>query len=293
MGSRFSKLRSSCALLSALAMPHWVAAGEAAPIEWTSTRVETAPVLDGQADAVWSKAVPLQVTVREAIGGTAPRVVTLRAVHTEDALFVLAQWPDATHSAMRDPYVWNAAQSVYDRPTLPDDQFAIEFPHEGQFTTSMLPDEGGYVADVWHWKAGRSNLGGWVDDKRHVISMTPVKDGLPYNFAGRKTVYISRPMDDGKPSYVTVPPPAAFAGTVVPSYVAQQPDGSQADVRGKGVHDGRNWSLEMGRKLRTGDADDAVIPADGQIFCAIAVLDDELYWRHSVSDKLVLRLGTR
>ena len=49
----------------------------------------------------------------------------------------------------------------------------------------------------------------------------------------------------------------------------------------------------MGRKLRTGNADDAAIPADGEILCAIAVLDDELYWRHSVSDKLVLRLGKR
>ena len=46
----------------------------------------------------------------------------------------------------------------------------------------------------------------------------------------------------------------------------------------------------MGRKLSTGNADDAVIPAGGEIFCAIAILDDELYWKHSVSDLLVLRL---
>jgi hypothetical protein len=288
-----TNLRSMFAVMLALTMPQWVTAGEAAPIEWISTRVETAPVLDGQADAVWSKAVPLQVTVREAIGGTAPRLVTLRAVHTEDALYVLAQWPDATPSTLRDPFVWNKAQNAYARPTLPDDQFALEFPLEGQFTTSMLPDDGGYITDVWHWKAGRSNLGGWVDDKRHIISLTPVKDAMAYDFAGRKTIYISRPMDDGKPSYVAVPTPTAFAGDIVSSYVVQQPDGSQADVRGKGAHDGQKWTLEMGRKLRTGNADDAAIPADGEILCAIAVLDDELYWRHSVSDKLVLRLGKR
>lgn len=293
MKSLHKKLRSSLALLLAFAIPQWATAGEAAPIEWISTRVATAPVMDGQAEAVWSKAAPLKVTVREAIGGTAPRVVTLRAVHTEDAVYVLAQWPDAMRSDMRDPFVWDKAQNAYARPTLPDDQFALEFPLEGQFTTSMLPDEGGYVADVWHWKAGRSNLGGWVDDKRHVISLTPVKDAMPYNFAGRKTIYIARPMDDGKPSYVAVATPTTFAGDAVPSYVAQQPDGSQADIRGKGVHGGQSWTLEMGRKLRTGNADDAVIPADGEILCAIAVLDDELYWRHSVSDKLVLRLGKR
>ncbi len=129
-----------------------------------------------------------------------------------------------------------------------------------------------------------------MDDKRHIISTSPVKDALPYAFGGHKTVYIARPMDDGKPSYVAVPQPASYAGDVVPSYVAQSPDGSQADVRGMGVHDKKGWTLEMGRKLSTGNADDAVIPVRGEILCAIAILDDELYWKHSVSDLLVLRL---
>lgn len=278
------------AMLTVLALPRPASAGEAVPIEWISTRVAAPPALDGRVDAVWSSAIPLKVMVREAIGGTAPREVTLRAVHTADSVYFLAQWSDATRSDMRDPHVWNKAQNAYARPELADDQFALEFPIEGQFTTSMLPDEGGYIADVWHWKAGRSNLDGWVDDKRHIISMSPVKDALPYAFGGRKTVYIARPMDEGKPSYVAAPAPAANAGDVVSSYVAQSPDGSQADIRGKGVHDGKVWTLEMGRKLSTGNADDAVIPAGGEILCAIAILDDELYWRHSVSDLLVLRL---
>lgn len=278
------------AALPFLTLPLSASAGEAVPIEWISVRVAAPPAVDGRVDGIWSSAVPLKVMVREAIGGTAPREVTLRAVHTADSVYVLAQWADATRSDMRDPHVWNKAQNAYARPTLADDQFALEFPIEGQFTTSMLPDEGGYIADVWHWKAGRSNLDGWVDDKRHIIAMSPVKDALPYAFGGRKTVYIARPMDDGKPSYVAVPAPAANAGDVVSSYVAQSPDGSQADVRGKGVHDGKGWTLEMGRELSTGNADDAVIPAGGEILCAIAILDDELYWKHSVSDLLVLRL---
>lgn len=273
-----------------LMAPLLSAAGEAGPIEWISTRVTSPPVLDGQVDAAWSKAVALNVTVREAIGGTAPRTVTLRAVHTDDSLYVLAQWADATRSDMRDPFVWNSARSAYARSTLADDQFALEFPLEGQFSTSMLPDDGGYVADVWHWKAGRSNLGGWVDDKRHVVSMTPVDGAVPYQFGGRKTVHIARPMDDGKPSYVALPEPTVRTADVVASYVTQQPDGSQADVRGKGLHDGKAWTLEMGRKLDTGHKDDAAIPRGGEILSAIAILDDELYWRHSVSDLLVLRL---
>lgn len=58
------------ATVAALALPLPASAGEAAPIEWISTRVATSPALDGRVDAVWSSAVPLKVMVREAIGGT-------------------------------------------------------------------------------------------------------------------------------------------------------------------------------------------------------------------------------
>ena len=49
----------------------------------------------------------------------------------------------------------------------------------------------------------------------------------------------------------------------------------------------------MTRKLDTGHVDDAVLHLGRDNLCAIAVLDDELYWRHSVSGRLLLRLGRR
>lgn len=38
----------------------------------------------------------------------------------------------------------------------------------------------------------------------------------------------------------------------------------------------------MARRLDTGNADDAVIRADAVNLCAMAILDDGLYWHHSV-----------
>jgi len=76
--------------------------------------------------------------VRKALGGQRPTPVVLRALHTQDSLFVLAQWPDATRSDMRDPFVWNAAKQMYERPTKADDQFALEFPIRGDFDLNML-----------------------------------------------------------------------------------------------------------------------------------------------------------
>lgn len=264
-------------------------AQEAPPLEWLSTYSAQAPQMDGQMDPVWDAAQPLTVPVREALGGGSPQDVVLRALHTNDALYVLAQWPDTTASELRDPYVWNATTNAYDRPTLADDQFALEFPLEGEFAVNMLSSGVSFITDVWHWKAGRSNLDGWVDDKRHIISQTPVDGALPYQMGGREVIYVARPMDAGAQSYVAVTAPEARIADLVPSYTAQQPNGSQADIRGKGLHDGKGWTLEMGRQFNTGYPDDAVLDSTVEIFCAIAILNDELYWNHSVSQKLVLR----
>jgi len=88
------------------------------------------------------------------------------------------------------------------------------------------------------------------------------------------------------------PKPAAFEGTVVDSFEQRQPGSSLADVRGKGIHDAnaKNWTLEMSRKFNTGHNDDAVIDPSKDNICAIAVLDDELYWEHSISSLITLRL---
>ena len=80
---------------------------------------------------------------------------------------------------------------------------------------------------------------------------------------------------------------------MVDSFASQTPSGSLADVRGKGIHDGTAWTLEMSRAFDTGHSDDVTLHAGETIRCAIAVLDDELYWRHSVSPLLELHLLPR
>ena len=284
---------ASLVVLAGTLVPGVVLPQQAEALNWVSAYTPEAPDLDGRSETLWEQALPLRVTVREALGGGAPVEVELRALHTDDSLYVLARWPDATASTQRDPYVWNAATNTYDRPTLADDQFALQFPLEGAFEINMLATGVAFTTDVWHWKAGRSNLGGWVDDKRHIIAQEPVDGALPYQMGGRAVVYIARPMDAGAQSYTALPVPETYTTDLVPSYTAQQPDGSQADVRGKGLHDGNGWTLEMGRRFDTGNADDAAIDPATTIECAIAILNDELYWNHAVSPKLVLHFQER
>lgn len=265
-------------------------AGENPPV-LASRFTTTPPQLDGFVDEVWHSASPSSVTVRKAIGGQNPRQVTLRALHTQDSIYILAQWPDATRSDLRDPYVWNPEKGDYERPSKPDDQFAIQFPLQGEFDLNMLNLKHSFVTDVWHWKAGRGNPVGWVDDKRHVISQQPVAGAVRYSMGGHGDVYIARPLDEGTASYALKPKPQSFQGEVVDSFEHHEPTGSLADVRGKGFHDGQRWTLEMSRKFDTGHADDAVLDPGREIPCAIAVLDDELYWEHFISQKILLRFA--
>lgn len=220
------------------------------PLVWHSIYTKTPPRIDGESDDVWKTAKPLTVMVREAMGGDHPKPVTLRALYTDDTLYVLAQWPDDTKSDMRDPYVWNPEIQRYERPSRPDDQFALEFPIKGDFGISMLTVTREFTADVWHWKAGRGNPMGWVDDKSHIISQSPIPGAKKHDLHGGRHVYIARLMDAGTPSYKKIPVPTSRQGAIVNSFVhGDPPTGSLADVRGKGVHDGSGWTLELSRNL--------------------------------------------
>ena len=256
---------------------------------WESYYTKTPPIIDGKMDEIWGKAKPLTVIVREAVGADNPKTVILRSLHTDDTFYMIAQWPDVTKSDMRDPYVWNTEREKYERPSKPDDQFSLEFPMGGEFTINMLTMSHEYTADVWHWKAGRGNPIGWVDDKQHIISQEPIQGGVEYSMGGHGKIYIARIPDEGISSYRVRTKPSAFGGKIVNSFTHRQPADSLADVRGKGIHDGKTWTLEMSRKFITGHKDDAVIDPGKDAICAIAVLDDELYWRHSTSPVITLR----
>lgn len=256
---------------------------------WESVRIQTPPRIDGKIDDVWETAKRLDVTIREAIGADNPATVRLRALHTDDTFYVLAQWDDTTRSDMRDPYVWNDKSRQYERASEPDDQFALEFPLSGDFSLNMLSLTQEYVADVWHWKAGRGNPAGWVDDKRHIISQSPVSGGKEYSMGGHGVVYVARLMDAGLAAYTLIPKPESHTEDTVDSFAQREPTLSLADVRGKGIHDGKGWTLEMSRKFDTGHDDDAVINPAKDNICAIAILNDELYFDHSVSELITLR----
>ena len=139
----------------------------------------------------------------------------------------------------------------------------------------------GEVADIWHWKFVRMNQHFKIDDQ-YVRYWQP-NTGDPAN-GGRasddgKGGYGANPATNGLPTYrnpatLTAPPfyildsdkrvvtpqelAALPAGAMLPNMITSGPTGARADVDARGTHDAvaGTWTLEIRRKLITGDTKD-------------------------------------
>jgi DMSO reductase family type II enzyme heme b subunit len=216
--------------------------------------------------------------------------VELKAVVRGDTIYMLAVWQDPTENILHKPYRWDEASAGYKKSKQMEDRFAVSFRMSGDFSHDKM---GGseFTADVWHWKASRSNPVGIAHDKMWKVSLTPFEKSKEWNTPEGRTIYLARSSDAGDRLYRPVRYDVKQDEIMNRYAVTPNPKGSIADVRAKGVwRDGR-WVLEMSRKLDTGHDDDAVIPASGSMEIAVAAFDNVGSEKHSVSEIITLRTG--
>lgn len=235
----------------------------------------------GEWSAIEGITVPL-------IGNGGVNSVELKAAIRDGRIYVMALWDDTTESRLHKPYQWDEAAQAYGRTNQLEDRFAVTLAMAGDFSENKLSGAE-FTADVWHWKASRSDPAGLAHDKMWKVSRTPFEKAKEISGAGGVTVYVARPSDEGDRLYKPVNP-RAHVDDIMPRYeVNLSAKGSIADVEARGVwRDGR-WYLEMSRILDTGNADDAVIPKAGQIEIAVAAFNDVDMRDHSTSGKIVLQ----
>lgn len=252
-----------------------------------AARLSTPITVDGD-PADWASVPPQSIELTGA-GGVAS--VDIRFGIHGDTIYMLAVWEDATEGRLHKPYRWNGDMQTYRRTEDLEDRFAVNFLMAGTFSHSKLAGAE-FTADVWHWKASRSDPAGIAHDKMWRVSQTEFPKSKAVPGEGGQTVYLARMSDEGDRLYRPVKY-IVKEGDVMPRYeVNLSPGGSIADVRAKGVWRNGRWHLELARKLDTGHDDDAVIPASGEIPFAIAAFNDVDGERHSVSETLILRTGS-
>ncbi len=252
----------------------------------TAAGIGSAPTLDGSA-AEWGGVTGTTIKVTPANDGDAKNYtgaidVTVKSAVNGDNIYFLVEWPDDTKDASHKSLTWSEEEDGYVKGKDREDRVIMKFDMEGDFTACMLSGKA-YKADIWHWKAFRSGSAGYAHDKMHVFSFDKMPKAKEHPTRDGKSIWVARPSDKGSKPYKGVTP-LDNEGASIPYYqVSKTWTGSIGDVRAQAVHDGSKWTVELQRKLDTGNADDVKF-AQGKTFNAgIALFNHTGDDHHSVA----------
>jgi hypothetical protein len=251
-----------------------------------------------------------------------PVPVDVRAFYTDRELFLRLSWQDATRD--QSMFDWQFDGESWQNTGQLEDGFGLLWDAKGQFNNFScsyachISDFGVNKAnfhasnkmrmaqekswlDLWNWKAARTALLGFADDRfldsEGMHGDTPgelftensrarLNGGLEIKpFAeGDAPVYDAErlPADEG------FRPP----GTRAPGYLIKRPVGGRADVSAVTRYENGRWIVTLRRALQTGDPRDVVfVPGDEMgVAFGLALMDHSLYEHYASStvERLVL-----
>ncbi|NQU63116.1 MAG: hypothetical protein HQ517_02370 [SAR324 cluster bacterium] len=252
-------------------------------------KLGAAPVLDGNLNE-WKKIESIQIPLKntKSNGKSNVKSITVKAGTFKDQVFFLFQWKDTTLNANHKPFIWNKSSKKYENGTEKEDRMALQFGMEGDYTADW--DSGNtFKADMWHWKAARSNPAGIFQDKMTILSSKKVKKAYKMRLKNGKEIYIKRPSDKGDKLYKTKRY-SKKEKDVMPKYiVTKNPRGSIGDVKVKGVWKNGMWTLEVKRKMDTGHNDDVKFVAGKSYKAGFAVFNQSVNDDHNISETLTFK----
>jgi len=244
------------------------------------------PVLDGDgSDWLDIPGTVVRLRKNKADGETPTRSVLIKGgVHGDYVSFYI-EWQDSSEDVLHRPWVWDARKKKYGKGAQREDRLAIQFATGGDYSTDWFSGHE-FTADMWHWKASRSNPLGLAHDKSTEVSTRKILRSYKGTTEGGQPVYVARPSDSGDELYSTRRY-RAYVQNVMPRYaISDSVTGSVADVEARGVWADGIWHLELRRKLDTSHADDVVFSRGEQVIGGLAVFDHSRSDDHAISDTL-------
>lgn len=189
----------------------------------------TAPAIDGDlSDPVWKEAAPVSVKTMQGVNfadGTGGSTVDVQAVHDGKHVYFAFTWDDPTRSLKHLPLIkkedgWHLVHEQYDiedEDNYYEDKLGVMFsrsrePGGGTAHLGKQPLKGmpaayggrglhyttdGSMADVWHWKASRGGMLGYVDDNFFGAPKKP----KPEEAEGKARYKAGYATDEGKAFY--------------------------------------------------------------------------------------------
>lgn len=293
-------------------------------------------------DAVWAQAPALSVKLKPAVEEVEYPVVagyeygpveevTLKAIYTDDQIYILAVWADDTMNMDRRAWTFDGTAWVQNK--LNEDRLSFMFDITGSRQFQALgcgaachvgdaqlgnymgfPPDSQDAVDMWHWKGGRTAPAGYTDDQ-WAGAWANEQDGGRASDARESGGY-SDNVNEAKDAPAFVYPAGAAPGSpllketavaldpaaeypvgyTVPGYVITRPVGSRGDVSAYAVYMKDNagrgwWYVVQERALNTGNPEDTVFNLNSSNTFGVAIYNNAGDEKHTVSDKLTLVIG--
>jgi hypothetical protein len=252
------------------------------------------PIIDGIANEPFWQNAPAITSFDEA----SQIAVKMKAVYTDTEIFIQVSFPDSDESRTHKSWSWDQGREIYTVGHDREDIFILKWNIEPQPVDLSIFSANAYKADIWYWKACRTDGTGFADDKSHIFSPAEDRDATKIVSSSGETMYLLRTADAGESAY-RIDLISEYQGDILPRYILQKPTGSRGDVRAKGTWRNGKWTIEFGRKLVTGDPGDIQITPDKKYLFGISryeiagrkpnvKLSDPLYGTGDVNETLWL-----
>jgi len=227
--------------------------------------VSVPPVIDGLAkDAAWGKAREIRTHDK-----AADLIITLKAAYTDKEIFLLVTFSDPDESRTHKSWTWDSVREFYTVGNDREDVFVIKWSIDPQTTDLSIHADSPYLADIWYWKACRTDGAGFADDKLHIYSPEESHDATKTVSRSGRTMYLLRNSDEGSSAY-TIDLQSDYTGEILPRFHINQPVGSRADVKAKGHWENGSWTIEFRRNLLTGNHDDVQFNPEQKYFFGVS-----------------------
>ncbi|MFM2318336.1 MAG: hypothetical protein RLZZ215_957 [Pseudomonadota bacterium] len=250
-------------------------------------QLESRPVLDGLEND-WQTIPSVEIPLVYLGKPELVKIVRLKAGVFGDEVFFYSTWEDSSADIQHKPHIWDAAQQKYLEGPQREDRFALEFAMTEDYDANWFSGKE-FKADMWNWKAARTNPIQISHDKMTIISRQAMPESYKGTLPDGSTIYIQRPTDSGEEPYIT----KRYFKKQQDLMIKYIPRASLAkgtgDVKAKGIWKDGRWYLEQSRKLDTQQADDVRFNLGETIKGAIAVFDHDDNEHHFISQTLLFK----
>jgi hypothetical protein len=216
-----------------------------------SYKTSQSPLVDGlETEDVWKNLAAVKT-----FDPIAQVEIQIKSVYDDSTIFFLVSFPDKEESRLHRSWIWNKEKEMYEEGPAREDVFVFKWKLNDRTQDLSIFSDEPYEADIWYWKAGRSDPQGFADDKIQRLFIYPMRNSYEITSKSGKKMYIQRQGDAGKSTYKTQIY-IDYEGDMVHRYILRQPESSRADVKANGVWKDGRWTIEFARPLVTGNGDD-------------------------------------